>query len=371
MAHRSQQAPTHARFRPLNVVLDPASRAELVYYARSTLPAEPEARVPGIKASPAHDLRYQGGKILPDLTFTNLYVGGANSWATSDRENIDQALAAAMSDQHLNNVMLQYFAQPAITTTFKPSTILPGSPPSNVSQGDTEQMLKDLYAAGKLAGYDLATTVFCFMLPRGTVLTDDPAPSGQASASEGAQAKEAKEAQGKHGRVRMADKPEFDEAADSLNGLGGYHGSIHPDQATPGLTLYYAVGVYSELRAGGTPNGIPVFDQSWKNVVATFYHELNEARTDADVEDANQSGVANPVSLLGWISRKGEEVGDFPVFEARPLTQVFQEVKLTDGSGTVPVQFMYSDAVHGPEGPIATPHPSIFPAAKRAPAHVG
>jgi len=37
-------------------------------------------------------------------------------------------------------------------------------------------------------------------------------------------------------------------------------------------------------------NGIPVFDEPWKNVVATFYHELNEARTDADVEDAIRAG---------------------------------------------------------------------------------
>jgi hypothetical protein len=29
---------------------------------------------------------------------------------------------------------------------------------------------------------------------------------------------------------------------------------------------------------------------------------------------------------------------------------------LGDGSGTVPIQFQYSNAVHGPEGPIAAPH---------------
>lgn len=36
------------------------------------------------------------------------------------------------------------------------------------------------------------------------------------------------------------------------------------------------------------------------------------------------------------------------------LTEVFREVELTDNIGTVPVPFMYSNAVHGPEGPIAT-----------------
>jgi hypothetical protein len=44
------------------------------------------------------------------------------------------------------------------------------------------------------------------------------------------------------------------------------------------------------------------------------------------------------------------------VSEAHPLIKVFKEVTVSDGSGTVPVQFQYSNAVHGPEGPIAAPH---------------
>jgi hypothetical protein len=112
--------------------------------------------------------------------------------------------------------------------------------------------------------------------------------------------------------------------------------------------------VYSEQTASGT-NGIPAFDQPWKNIVATFYHELNEARTDADVEDAIRT---NNTSVLGWTSKKGEEIGDFPVDETGGnLAKVFKEVPLADGSGTVPIQFLYSNAVHGPEGPINQPHP--------------
>jgi hypothetical protein len=88
-------------------------------------------------------------------------------------------------------------------------------------------------------------------------------------------------------------------------------------------------------------------------VVATFYHELNEARTDPDVDDVINGGS---VHLLGWTSRQGEECGDFPVFEANPLSEVFVEVPLASGHGTVPVQLMYSNAVHGPEGPIPQPH---------------
>jgi len=114
--------------------------------------------------------------------------------------------------------------------------------------------------------------------------------------------------------------------------------------------------VYSEALPDGSQNGIPVFNENWKNVVATFYHELNEARTDPDVEDAIRTG---DTSVLGWTSDTGEECADFPVDEAGEggdLSLVFQEVPLTSGSGTVPVQFQYSNAVHGPEGPIEEPH---------------
>jgi hypothetical protein len=49
-------------------------------------------------------------------------------------------------------------------------------------------------------------------------------------------------------------------------------------------------GVDKALAAEKGQYRIVVFDQPWKNVVATFYHELNEARTDADVEDAIRAG---------------------------------------------------------------------------------
>ncbi len=132
--------------------------------------------------------------------------------------------------------------------------------------------------------------------------------------------------------------------------VGNDRGSIH---ANGGTTVYYAVGVYSDVRPDGTENGIVVFDQPWKNVVATFYHELNEARTDSDVEDAIRAGNdPKGVKFLGWTSKEGEECGDFPVFEAgNNLSLVFKEVPLAAGGKTVPVQFQYSDNVHGPEGP--------------------
>jgi hypothetical protein len=331
------------RLRPMNVYVRRGSKAEDKYRASAGVPGLlPEVIAPGIPPTPKHDLLYHGGKTIPSLTFTNFYVG-ADAWNQSDIQNIDHALAAAMTDPHLNNVMAQYFAA-VPTSTFKPSQKLPGAAPAHFSQGDVEQLVSSLHTQGKLAGFDLSSTVFNFMLPPATVLNDNPAPGG---------------AQGVAAQVHRRGVPQ-EEEADSLHGLGGYHGSVQAG----GTTLYYAVGVYSET-SGGTTNGIPVFDAPWKNVVATFYHELNEARTDPDVEQVINGGSS---SLLGWGSRQGEECGDFPVFEANPLTLVFQEVPIVAG-GTAPIQFQYSNYVHGPEGPVPTPDPGSKHRGHHSPKH--
>ncbi len=320
--------------RPLNVSFRRGSRAERVYRELAGIPGA-EVIAPGLKPTPSHDLHFHGGKTISTLHFKNFYVG-ADAWPAADMANIDSGLAAAMSDAHLNNVMGQYFPG-SISTTFDGSEKLAGSPPATFSQTDVEALVSSLASRGTFSGSDLTATVFNFMLPPGTVLNDNNTGSG------------AQQDGRKKGPI-----PDDDEA-DSLHGLGGYHGSVHLN----GNTIYYAVGVYSEVQADGTPNGIPVFDEPWKNVVATFYHELNEARTDADVEDAIRAGN-NPaaVQYLGWTSTKGEECGDFPVFEAgNDLTLVFQEVELASGAGSVPVQFQYSNHVHGPEGPVTAPDP--------------
>jgi hypothetical protein len=211
-----------------------------------------------------------------------------------------------------------------------------------MSQGGIEALVSSLAGQGKFAGRDLTSTVFNFLLPPGTVLNDNAGASSAAHAESG------------NGEAKKKSSPiPDDDEADSLHGLGGYHGSIHLN----GSTIYYAVGVYSQILADGSENGIVVFNEPWKNVVATFYHELNEARTDADVEDAIRAGNdPNATKFLGWTSKQGEECGDFPVFEAgNNLHLVFQEVKLTTGGSTVPVQFQYSNDAHGPEGPVTSP----------------
>lgn len=341
--------------RPLRVFVGHGTRAEKGFHARMTMP---EVLAPGVPATPAHDLIFHGGHTIADLVYTNFYVGGTAAWKAGDIQSIDQALAAAMSDVNLNNVMVQYFSSGKISSTFQPSQVLAGPRPQVVSQGDVENLVKRLFASGSLSGFDFPSTVFNFMLPSGTILNTDTAPTMGAIA---AQAEKP---------VAVRKGVPVEEEEDSTQGLGGYHGSVHVGTGATDQIIYYAVGVYSEKLPDGTVNGIPVFDQSWKNVVATFYHELNEARTDPDVEDAIRAGNGpSATRFLGWTSKQGEECGDFPVFEANPLSQVFQEVPLTGGRGTVPVQFQYSDAAHGPEGPRATAAPFAGQAAAKEAGH--
>lgn len=335
------------RVRPMRVYVRPKSQAERGHRSRMVMP-KPKELAPGLQPTPEHDLQFNGGKTIANLAYANFYVGGSDAWNPADMQSIDTALAAAMSDQNLNNVMVQYYPSGQISTNFLGSQVLSGPPPAVVSQGDVENLVRSLFSGGQLDKFDASSTVVNFLLPSGTILNTNEAPTNAVinARIEGAAPPEDK-------KVAAAAIP-HDEEEDSTQGLGGYHGSVHV--GTPETIVYYAVGVFSEQLPDGTTNGIPVFDQPWKNVVGTFYHELNEARTDPDVEDAIRAGNdPSAVKFLGWTSQQGEECGDFPVFEANPLTQVFQEVPLTNGPNTVPVQFQYSNAVHGPEGP--TPNP--------------
>ena len=236
------------------------------------------------------------------------------------------------------------------TTTIKPSvpphyrrTPLVGYTPKTVTRGDIQNYAAYLHQQGFLQAYDLKNTVFNFLLPPGTVLTAD---SGAANAQ-----RETSNAQ----TIETLDIVPKDDGVDSVKGLGGYHGSV---VTADGGRIYFSADVYSQRFANGATNGIPVFNEPWKNVVATLYHQLVEARTDPDVEDAIQkSSDLNTGRYLGWVSDTGREIGDFPIHANVPITSVIREVPLADGSATVPVQLPYSNFVHGPEGPITQPHP--------------
>jgi hypothetical protein len=306
------------QFRPVNGVYHPGKDAGAIYRKRMENAAQKAAGSP-------LNLRYFGGRTWPAMTFVNLYAGGASAWAASDMSSVDQALGAAMSDVGLNNMLAQYFGGTAPTTTMLPSAVLPEGCSATVGKDTVEGWVTAMHTAGQLPESPLASTVYCFMLPSGIILTDGPASGGDSTPG-----------------TTSLDK----DAADSTNGLGGYHGSVHVGADT----VYYAVGVYSDAT-----NGIDAFpDASWKNIVATFYHELNEARTDPDVEDANLTTAGE--QHLGWYSLQKGEIGDIPMDQAGgDLSTVMVEVPLADGSGDVPIQLLWSDDAGAPQGPVDHP----------------
>lgn len=308
-------------FRPLNGVAH-ADRQAGEAYAKRLARHRQAAQAGGFPAEPQLNLRYFGGKTIDALTFVNLYVPGAAPWDDSDRQNIDEALGAAMSDSGLNNVLAQYFNGQAPTTTMLPSQATTFQAPARVYSDTVAGWLQTMQQAGSLPGDDFTSTAYCFMLGQDVILVDGTSTGGQS--------------------VELDD-----EDTDSTQGLGGYHGSIHVGSDE----IYYAVGVYS---AGA--NGIPFFAESWMNVVATFYHELNETRTDANVADAaSAASAAAGQALLGWYSQNGGEIGDIPMTEAGSnLGKVMEEVQLVNGS-TVPIQLMWSNVNGAPCGPVAQP----------------
>ena len=313
--------PSSTIAQPMRIQARPGSLAEKRYYARSALPRpwpmpkNPKAIAPGISPDPLEDLIFHGGKVVPQMEFQNIYLGGAASWTAGDVTSIDAAISLAMRDRRLNNVMVQYFPGAVLACDMRTSLVLDEPKPVRLDEPDVQAAVANLYDSSAIDKTDLGTTIFNLILPPGTVLK-----LGSSS---------------------------------STNGLGGYHGSTHIQRGGKDITLYYSANVYSEVAANGKEHGIAVFDKSWKNVVGTLYHEINEFRTDPDVNDAI---INNSNDFLGWNSRSGREVGDQPIFAATNLNQVFKEVKASTGSKRLPVQFMYSNAVHGAEGPIAKPH---------------
>jgi hypothetical protein len=274
----------------------------------------------GFRPKKALNLVFKGGRTLHALQFKNFYLG---HWSRTDMTNIDGALAGALTDVNLNHVIQQYFDDKPITSVALQSAHRADPSLTSGVTFDRDAVHRAL-AALHLNGIDLQKTIICLYLPPGVIL-DTHAADGVGN---------------EKGKKRHAG----DDKDSSLEGLGGYHGSAHVN----GRTVYFAVAVYSQI-AGHEINGIPLWPDPWKNIAATMYHELNEARTDPDVEEAIRTGNDK---LLGWYSDADGEIGDIPMTEAgRHLGLVMVEVPLVAG-GTAPIQLMWSNAIGGPCGPF-------------------
>jgi PLD-like domain len=318
--HKTAQAEIY----PMRIQARSGSPVERRWFGNSRLPQGtypmPKAIAPGVSPAPLEDLIFHGGKTVQQMGFRNIYLGSHVDWVASDVQFIDAASKLALQDARLNNVMAQYFPGGRPSCDVIPSLMLDDPKPDTLSEEDIQNKIKELFDSGALGQSQLDSTVFNLILPAGTILT-------------------------------------LDEST-STDGLGGFHGSVHVDETT----LYYSANVFSQRLTDGRENGIAAFDASWKNVVATLYHEMNEFRTDADVHDAIRDSNND---FLGWMSRQGHECGDQPIFAAgRSLSRVFQEVAATSGGARIPVQFMYSNAAHGAEGPISTPDALAQPGAQ-------
>jgi hypothetical protein len=303
---------------PMRIQARPGSPAE-TRYRSSALPQggwpRPEVIAPGVSPKPLDDLIFHGGKLVPQMEFQNVFLGGLASWLASDIDFINTSITLAMQDVKLNNVIKQYFVDVAsLSCDPRPSVVLEEPKPAELDEPDVQTMVARLLKEGKLSDSNLGTVIFNLVLPPGTVL-------------------------------KLGD-------SNSLDGLGGYHGSVHFPRDGKSLTAYYSANVFSQKLPGGQQNGIPAFDASWKDVVGTLYHELNEFRTDADVKDAIDKRENR---FLGWSSAQGQEIGDQPI-ATNPLALVFKEVLSSKGGKSLPVQLLYSNAVHGAEGPIDHPH---------------
>jgi hypothetical protein len=301
---------------PMRIQVAPGSEAEYRHYRaaarRSDESIDQEALAPGVTASPSDDLIFRGGKTLPQMGFQNIYLGHPSDFASSDVENIDDAITRLMRDEKLKNVIQQYFPGKTLSYDVAPSVVLDENRRNELDEPDVQNKIIELFDRNLILGTDHDRTIFNLILAPDSILKL----SGSSSAL----------------------------------GLGGYHGSVHFSRNGQNRTLYYSANVYSAIRAGRR-NGIPFFNTPWKNVVCTLYHELVESQTDPDVSDAIRLGNRQ---FIGFNSNRGQEIGDQPL-AANTLDRIFKEVMTLPGPKPTPVQFMYSNAVHGAEGPTEKP----------------
>jgi hypothetical protein len=301
---------------PMRIQVLPGSEAEYHHYQAAARYSgesiEREALAPGVTASPQDDLVFRGGKVLPQMGFQNIYLGRSNDFAPGDVESIDDAITRVMRDGQLKDIIQQYFPGKTLSYDVAQSVVLDEARPNEMGEPEVQAKIIELFDRGLILATDHDRTCFNLVLPPDTILKLDN--------------------------------------SSSLRGLGGYHGSVHFDRGGQSRTLYYSANVYSEIRAGRR-NGIPFFNKPWKNVVCTLYHELIEFQTDPDVGDAIRQQDRR---FIGFNSNRGQEIGDQPI-SANSLDKVFIEVLTNPGPLATPVQLMFSNRVHGAEGPDEKP----------------
>lgn len=301
---------------PMRIQVMPGSESEHHYYRAAARHSderfEREALAPGVTASPRDDLVFRGGRVLPQMGFQNIYLGRSSDFAPRDVESIDDAITRVMRDAQLKAIIQQYFPGQALAVDVADSVILDEARPNEMEEADVQNKIIELFDRGLILATDHDRTCFNLLLPPDTILKLD--------------------------------------GSSSVSGLGGYHGSVHFFRGGQRRTLYYSANAYSAIRAGRR-NGIPFFNDPWKNVVCTLYHELIEFQTDPDVSDAIRQQDRR---FIGWNSNRGQEIGDQPI-SANSLDRVFKEVLTLPGPRPTPVQLMYSNEVHGAAGPAEKP----------------
>src|SRR5215469_4621402 len=96
-------ADTSKPIRWMRIQARPGSLAEARHYHKLGQPegggwAERGAIAGGIPPERAADLVFHGGKIVPQMEFQNVFLGGQASWLASDIDHINTAIGLAMQE---------------------------------------------------------------------------------------------------------------------------------------------------------------------------------------------------------------------------------------------------------------------------------
>jgi hypothetical protein len=200
-----------------------------------------------------------------------MYIGSyfTTTAGKADVKHNDAAVADIITNKDFTSVWHQYGVDQG---TSKPSVSLGGTYKSNavITQKQIETMLAKAVANGTVKPG--AQSIYNFVLPPGATL-------------------------------------KMDDGTTSKQGLGGFHSSIK----VGGKDVYYSAIAYSKGN-----NGIDFTNgNAQDNISITESHEISEASTDPNVQDASND---NNDAELGWMDLQNGEIGDLEVNDAPPGT---------------------------------------------------